>query len=136
MAYDFNGAKSITIGSNDVSKITNKATGEVIWEKLYYWEKYELIETVKNRTLSTAASVSTISAPTSGHMYLTASIDDYGNIILSDVALQDYWKKSNPPSTSWWNGIANNRFEGYYFNSSILYVFLCQTFLSNIVTLF
>ena len=92
-----------------------------IWEKLYYWKKYELIEVVTNRTLNTATSASTISAPTSGHMYLTASIDDYGNIILSDVALQDYWKKSNPPSTSWWNGMANNRFEGYYFKSGSNY---------------
>lgn len=117
MAYDFNGAKSITIGSNDVSKITNKATGEVIWEKLYYWEKYELIEVVTNRTLNTATSLSTVSAPTSGHMYKAASIDDAGNIILSDVAVRDYWDKDDPPSMGWWKSYGFNTYEGYYFKS-------------------
>lgn len=121
MAYDFNGAKSITIGNRDVSKITNKATGEVIWEKLYYWEKYELIEVVTNRTLNTATSVSTISAPTSGHMYKTASIDDSGNIILSDVAVWDYWDKSDPPTTGWWKSMGHTSYEGYYFKSGSNY---------------
>lgn len=121
MAYDFSGAKSIVIGGMDVAKITNKATGETIWEKLYYWKKYELIEVETSRKLNTATSASTISAPKSGHMYKTASIDDSGNIILSDVAMWDYWDKSDPPSTGWWNGMAHQSYEGYYFKSGSNY---------------
>lgn len=121
MAYDFSGAKSIAIGGMDVAKIINKTTGETIWEKMYYWEKYELIEVVTSRKLNTAQSASTISAPTSGHMYKTASIDDDGNIILSDVAMWDYWDKSDPPSTGWWKGFGHSSYEGYYFKSGSNY---------------
>lgn len=121
MAYDFSGVKSISIGNREVTKIVKQLTGDVIWEKLYYWKKYELIEVVTNRTLNTATSASTISAPTSGHMYKTASIDDSGNIILSDVAMWDYWDKSDPPTTGWWNGMAHTSYEGYYFKSGSNY---------------
>lgn len=109
MAYDFNGAKSITIGSRDVSKITNKATGEVIWEKLYYWEVYEAVE--KDRKLKTATSLSTYTAPTSGYLYAEAKLSDDGqDIVLSDTSIDNtssgYWN-TRYTTLGWHGGFRN-----------------------------
>ena len=123
MAYDFSGVKSISIGNREVTKITKHLTGDVIWEKPYVWERYELIKTISGYTLKTASSLTDFTAPTSGYMYKTAEVDqNTGEIVLSDTDITDmlqasygYWNPKN--NYGYWKAVRGSRNYDVYFKA-------------------
>ena len=73
MAYDFSNIRSIVrANGTELSKITN-SSGTVIWQKQYVWEKFNRVQTLNGYTQSSTST--TISAPSSGHMYTSLSFN-------------------------------------------------------------
>ena len=73
MAYDFTDIRSIVrADGTELSKITD-SSGNIIWQKLYVWEKFNRAQTLSGYTRSSTST--TISAPSSGHMYTSLSFN-------------------------------------------------------------
>ena len=97
MAYDFSNIRSIVrANGTELSKITD-SSGTVIWQKLYVWEKFNRVQTLSGYTRSSTST--TISAPTSGHMYTSLSFNSStgaftlgGDKSMSISGVGDYWK--------------------------------------------
>ena len=135
MAYDFSNIRSIIKSDGtELQKITN-SSGNIIWQKQYVWEKYNVVKIVKEYRLIVSTSLSTFTAPTSGYMYKTAKINQStGKIELSDVsdAYNDvspgYWSKNS--YYGYWKGFrftedydvyfkAGNNYYKYYYSAPI-----------------
>ena len=69
MAYDFSNVRSIIKSDGtELQKITD-ANGDIIWQKLYVWEKFNCNKEVSE--YQKARGSTTLTYPTSGHIYKT-----------------------------------------------------------------
>lgn len=134
MAYDFSNISRIIRNGVELSKITN-SSGDIIWQKQYIWEKYNVIKEVKEYKLKVSTSLSTFTAPTSGYMYKTANVNQStGKIELSDSsdaynnASLGYWSKN--ASHGYWKAFrftedydvyfkADNNYYKYYHSAPV-----------------
>lgn len=95
MAYDFSNIRSIIKSDGtELQKITD-ANGNIVWQKLYVWEKFNCNQVSTGYTYK--KTTTTLTYPTSGDMYSSILFDSStGDITLSGrsgIQLgSDYWE--------------------------------------------
>lgn len=95
MAYDFSNIRSIIKSDGtELQKITD-ANGNIIWQKLYVWEKFNCNKEAYG--YQQARGSTTLTYPTSGHIYKTLNFNkSTGKYTLSDpsdtIVNMEYWE--------------------------------------------